>query len=486
MILSRNGFNGEIPTTIGWLENLKVVKMNGNRLTGSIPIEIFGASNIEEFVFEQNMLTGSIPSHIGDLSNLTIISLNDNLLKGKVPEELKNLNNIELLRLHHNLLTGNVPDINVKDKKNISAFIADCGEPSFLLSSPLSCPSCTMCCNSLNLCQQNLKITLPFQKLAIIVVTLVPIGITFVAVVMFQFKKKGYFSWFADNRSLLSIYNEDSVYCLIFSNNLLAWFAYFLTATIQAIAFYLFLLKSNFNDDDTAVQFTYRCPTNSVDCQNEATDSALGWFMLTMALVYFLGADFVDSFHQLCKSAELMNVRLFISGFIHFFLTALAFFTSIVYNIALAESDTDLVINAVFLLFINEMDEQFLSLLDSFAPSWIVHRYHEIEMVLNPKSDKSHEHDGNENSHDNGDNDERAIFAERLIERQSSFSSRLRKGRFTGLREVPENSIRDIRDLTLVQTSDRFQKALMNMFGMSGSVAEMKSNSRINSEEANT
>lgn len=122
--------------------------------------------------------------------------------------------------------------------------------------------------------------------------------------------------------------------------------------------------------------------------------------MLIVMLIYFLGTDFVDSMLQLRKAAHLMDFRLFLSGCILFFLTALACITSFVYNLALAHSDPELIVNAKFLLFINEMDEQFLNLLDSLAPGWMGKRYLEIKEVMiqkshsNPESSNSHRRAG--------------------------------------------------------------------------------------------
>ena len=107
--------------------------------------------------------------------------------------------------------------------------------------------------------------------------------------------------------------------------------------------------------------------------------------MLSATLTFFLGGDFVDSIHQLRKAVTLRYKSLFVSGFVLFSLTVLAFFTSIIYNLALAKSNVDLIINAVFLLFINDMDEQFLKLLDSLVPSWVAKRYREIKENMENK-----------------------------------------------------------------------------------------------------
>ena len=378
--LSQNSFIGTIPSTIGLMKDLNTLKLHMNRLTGSLPKEIFQASQMEVLLLQSNMLTGNIPSQIENLHNATTISLSHNQLRGKIPTTLGDLEKLQYLHLFQNDLIGDAPPVTISNRKN-NAFIADCGK------STLICDACTMCCNALNKCQVQLTWRTPVEQFGYMLVSLVPIGIVTIMFILFQLKKKGWCSLFKDRRAPLSIYNEDSVYCLIFSKSIIAWIIYTATATIQAMAFYIFLRRSNFHDKNTAWVFTYQCNANSIDCVNKSTRTSFGWFILTMALIFFLGADYADSIHQLRKAARLQDLRLLMSGLILFFLTALAAFTTIIYNVALAASDTDLVINAVFLLFINDMDERFLDLLDSLVPSWVAKRYKEIREVMSDKID---------------------------------------------------------------------------------------------------
>ena len=251
---------------------------------------------------------------------------------------------------------------------------------------------------------------------------------------------------FNDDRNPLSIYNEDSVYCLIFSDNVIAWVIYISTAAIQVLAFYVFLNTLNFHDSDTVWQFPYRCPENSLECNNEGSRSTFAWIMLAIVIMLFLGADVFDSMFQLRKAAALLDLRLFISGLILFFLTALAFFTSVMFNTAVAESDTDLIMNAVILLFINELDEQFLNLLDSLVPFWIAKRYVEIEKYMLSRTR------GEEVQHVLG------IDA----------SSRLEKPRFAGVRQLSNQSL----VVNPTEPRDRRDSGLL-MLGIIGSKTDI-------------
>lgn len=431
--LSINNFIGDIPTRIGDLDKLKYLGLNGNRLTGSIPVEIFGATQTEILLLESNLLTGSVPSQIGNLNNATAISLSHNSLKGNIPTELGNLKHIQFLHLHDNLLTGTAPIVTLVDENLINAFISDCGHPSYKLLSPLECKSCTMCCNSNEKCQINQTVEISVETLGFSLVSFFPIFIAVMMYIMFQAKKRGYLSCLKDNRSPFSIYNEDSIYCLIFSDNALAWMVYSCTVTLQALAFYIFLKRSNFADANTEWVFTYRCHEHSVECFDEGSRSIFGWFMLVVMLIYFLGEDFIDSTHQLRKAANLLDLRLLISGLTLFFISSLAFATTIGYNVALAESDPELIVNAVFLLFINDMDEQLLSLMDSLVPDWIAQRYLEIEELMKTKTENTTQRVNSENA--SSIQEHRASITRNtssIPDRHASVA-RMDKARFAGL-----------------------------------------------------
>jgi len=216
----------------------------------------------------------------------------------------------------------------------------------------------------------------------IIITVLTPIGILLIFYVLSKAQRNGYVTRFQDKRHITAICNEDSVNCLIFSNNLLAWSVYGFTTIIQLMSFGTFLQKANFDNEDTDWSFTtIRCMGNS-GCDDEKSTSLVGWSIFLIVTFCYLGADVIDSFFQLRKAVLSLCFKMLLSGFIRFFLTAFAMFTSIVYNLALAESDTDLIMNAVILLFISDLDEQFLDVLSSLVPGWIENRYNEIEKFM--------------------------------------------------------------------------------------------------------
>ena len=139
---------------------MREIELHQNELSGSLPVDIFHLENIERLAVQSNSLTGLIPTDFDNLQNAAFISLSHNSFKGRIPQEIKSLSKLEFLHLHNNLLTGIAP--NMPWLREIgqmlgetNRYITDCGDPSYLLANPISCPSCTLYCNSDTLCQEN-------------------------------------------------------------------------------------------------------------------------------------------------------------------------------------------------------------------------------------------------------------------------------------------------------------------------------------------
>mmetsp|Transcript_16601 Transcript_16601/g.24340 ORF Transcript_16601/g.24340 Transcript_16601/m.24340 type:complete len:324 (+) Transcript_16601:72-1043(+) len=103
--LSYNALTGRIPTEIGELIGLKRLWLNANQLTGSIPTEICGLTALREVRLFKNRLTGRVPTEIGQLTALTALYVDSNQLTGPIPTELGQLTALKRLFLHHNNFT---------------------------------------------------------------------------------------------------------------------------------------------------------------------------------------------------------------------------------------------------------------------------------------------------------------------------------------------------------------------------------------------
>ncbi|XP_076914746.1 leucine-rich repeat receptor protein kinase HPCA1-like [Bidens hawaiensis] len=116
--LSTNNLNGSLPvssqTTPG-LDNLTLAKhfhLGDNQLSGDIPLRLFNSNmKLVHLLLENNNLTGTIPSTLGLVTSLTVVRLDKNCLTGSVPSNINNLTNTTEMYLSNNQLTGPIPDL---------------------------------------------------------------------------------------------------------------------------------------------------------------------------------------------------------------------------------------------------------------------------------------------------------------------------------------------------------------------------------------
>ncbi|KAI4296122.1 hypothetical protein L6164_036107 [Bauhinia variegata] len=123
--LADNQLDGIIPVSSGtnpgldMLNHTKHFHFGKNKLTGNIPPELFSSDMaLIHVLFESNQLSGSIPSTLGNVTTLEVVRLDNNSLTGRVPENLNNLNHVRELFLSNNKLSGPLPDLSKMNSLN--------------------------------------------------------------------------------------------------------------------------------------------------------------------------------------------------------------------------------------------------------------------------------------------------------------------------------------------------------------------------------
>ncbi|KAE8731855.1 putative leucine-rich repeat receptor-like protein kinase [Hibiscus syriacus] len=117
LALNSNNFTGEIPPSLGKLSKLYWLDLADNQLVGTIPVSTPRSPGLDlllkakHLLFDGNQFIGSIPSTLGLVQTLEVLRLDRNGLSGEVPSNLNNLTNINELNLANNNLTGPLPDL---------------------------------------------------------------------------------------------------------------------------------------------------------------------------------------------------------------------------------------------------------------------------------------------------------------------------------------------------------------------------------------
>lgn len=82
-----------IPTQLGLLTQLRILRLDSNQMTGSIPSNLMSMSQMQAINLRSNLLTGTLPLDLNNLRNLTYLDLSQNHLTGTLPnmDQLRDL-----------------------------------------------------------------------------------------------------------------------------------------------------------------------------------------------------------------------------------------------------------------------------------------------------------------------------------------------------------------------------------------------------------
>ena len=179
------------------------------------------------------------------------------------------------------------------------------------------------------------------------------------------------------------IYTKSSVHSFIFAQGMAPKIIYFLSMLVQFALFFVYILATKTNDERSDLNQTFRCPDNRIDCEDLRKTNAYGWALFGVVVICSLGRDLLMSLRQMEQGVRKRDSKLVISGLVLLILSVVALFSSFIYNRALAEKNTDLILNAVVLIFIMDLDDQIHTIFKKLFPKWTKTIEQEIESKMN-------------------------------------------------------------------------------------------------------
>lgn len=403
-------------------------------------------------------MQGTIPQSLGELSKLERCRLSFNAFVGVVPNELGNLSKLELVQLQGNRLEGEVPvSLNVyKTSFQESSFISDCGVPTDF-DEPLLCDECTMCCNNAGDCHSTEPARLEqvpargFSSYAefIWVFLLLLIGYCMLIVaasILYDLRsqrataRRPSVTMRRDKKYALDTIGQDSVYSFYLTTNWKAWTIALAVLAIQIAALTMFVKAAvkDFSDDRSDFIYSFKCPRNNLYCTDESDLTWQGWCLFGILMAAHLLRDIINGIKLLILSGKRRHsnskrVRYLLAGFFLTWISMFTLYASTVYNIAIARSDTDIIINTVVILFICDIDEYFYAALVALSSLWKTKLIQgdEFESNTNGKMEKR-------DSFDDVDNNTRDAQIDMLIKSNDDLKKRLEALEKLMLSSVPK------------------------------------------------
>ncbi|KAI8523592.1 hypothetical protein RHMOL_Rhmol13G0086000 [Rhododendron molle] len=105
--MADKNFQGNIPSQLGMLSNLKLLQIAGNNLSGEVPPSIYNISSLLFLNVGDNQFYGSIPQDIGlTLPNLLGLYVGGNHCSGRLPVSLSNASGLRQIAFSFNNFAG--------------------------------------------------------------------------------------------------------------------------------------------------------------------------------------------------------------------------------------------------------------------------------------------------------------------------------------------------------------------------------------------
>ncbi|PPD69125.1 hypothetical protein GOBAR_DD33995 [Gossypium barbadense] len=96
---------GFLPSSLGFLSDLRHVNLRNNKFFGTLPVELLEAQGLQSLVLYGNSLSGSLPKDIGKLKYLQTLALSDNFFNGSLPSSIVQCKRLKTLDLSRNNFT---------------------------------------------------------------------------------------------------------------------------------------------------------------------------------------------------------------------------------------------------------------------------------------------------------------------------------------------------------------------------------------------
>merc|ERR1712127_586813 len=178
----------------------------------------------------------------------------------------------------------------------------------------------------------------------------------------------------------LATIGKKSVYQFFLRANWLGWAFALAVMGAQLWALFVFVLGSEFDlqNENSDLVYTIKCTRDKDICVDKADLDLQGWFVFGILMAAHLLTDLIKGTKLIILSGQANEhttrcerMRYFFGGFTLLYITSFTLYVSVIYNRAIATSNTEIIINSVIILFITQLDEYFYGILMEANETWV-------------------------------------------------------------------------------------------------------------------
>lgn len=153
------------------------------------------------------------------------------------------------------------------------------GRLFYLFATAFVCLDCDMCCNALEECNVPLRQRFPPWLSTMILLICCFAGLCVVWWIIRILTTKRILS--EPGYSAFESAGEESVYFFFLADSKVGWLVTVATLFVQIAIFGLFLSAASFDNGDGDFVYSWRCPLNTPECNDERAVTAYGWVMVS-------------------------------------------------------------------------------------------------------------------------------------------------------------------------------------------------------------
>ena len=174
-----------------------------------------------------------------------------------------------------------------------------------------------------------------------------------------------------DSQDAIDMIGQDSVYQFFLGTHWFGWIVALFTIASQIFMLSVFVggAETELSDDSVDLVYTWKCPRDLPDCTDKADLTPIGWTSFALLMVAHLLKDAINGVKLIFLSAKERyspqdRIRYFCGGTLLTFISLFTLFVSTIFNSAIATSDTEIIVNSVIILFVDDVDELFYDILN--------------------------------------------------------------------------------------------------------------------------